>query len=1395
MTPKNNILLPFKTSHAFIVGINDYTNICSLKTAANDAREMAHLLASRHGYKVHSPLINPCKKELMELFTEIMPKEIGPKDRMIFYFAGHGIALDGDKGPNGYLVPADARQSDPESLISMDELYKTISNLSCNHGLLILDCCFAGAFKWSVGYRDLVIDLPNILYQERFNRYCKEPAWQVITSSAYDQKALDVVSNQSLGMREKGEQIHSPFAQALFKGLDGAADLVPNDRGDGIITASELYVYLRKVIESQTTANHSRQTPSLINLVRHDKGEYIFFNLHHPLNLPPRPNRNPFMGLASYNEKDQEFFYGRNKVIQALKEKIKQNKLTVVCGASGTGKSSVIKAGLLPELRAKSWQILAIIRPGKNPLQTLKEKSGNFEQQLKKKGKKLIFIDQYEELITQCLQRKDRKAFEHSLVQWLTEHEELHIILSIRSDFEPLFEGKDLAPWWKKGRYVVPPFSKEEIRVIIKRPALQSVLFYEPESLIDRLEDDVSQESGALPLLSFTLSELYNSYIKSGREDRALTLADYENLGGVIGALRTKADEVYAQQTENHKKSMRRLMLRMVSLEGRELAGKRIFTKELEFNNKKETERIRDISQQLVEARLIVTGNNSQGRPYIEPAHDALIRAWARLRNWILTMGEEQLIVQKQLGEVAQQYKTQEQVEREGEDILTQPSLLWDKNPKLEQIKAIWKADPFTFNVLELDFIKKSLTRRENSLLQLETERDHAIAVALSGKALLKLSTDTTQAIRIAEMAFEYCSHPPKESEESMIQIFNSRKDNPLYQMIFRGHDKYVNAIAVSPDGNFLLTGSSDHSVRLWSFTGEELVKYEGHTRAVEAVAFSPDGKHVISGSMDHSVNIWNLTGELIQSLHGHTKGVSSLSISSSGRFIVSGSKDKTAIIWDFSSYKKHQVLQGHKAEINDVCFSPDEKSVLTGSLDTNMRLWNLERNECKIFEGHTNAVLSVNFSLDGQSIVSGSSDKTLKLWNLQGESLQTMRGHNNLVNSVLIQSDNQQIVSACSGGVCIHWDLHGTELKRMKLHHRAITALTYTTNGQLISASEDNSAVLWMNVREELIKWQHPSLVWSIAYSPNFQHPNLSSQETATGYLISGSDDGLVRLWSVEGEELCSFSGHQGSVYSVAFDPTGKYILSGGKDGNTIIWNNHGKELHRYRGKNMGVTKVAFSNDGNSILRVNMDGSIQLLSLKGTLIRSFEGHPPGLWNGFFYEKGKSILSLGPNKKLIVWDIATGEMKKTCTLNQAKTIAISPDEQFWLTGNENHTATLWNKEGEIQQIFGGPTGHLKAVEAVAFSPSGQYVLTGSLDKSIKIWDWDGQMIQSFEGHTSKIRGFAFSSDRRYLFSCGDKNLKHWWLPKRIYEWLKEAPCYALTPSERGSYNIKPIRQA
>jgi hypothetical protein len=527
----------FSRNMAFVIGINNYSNgISSLQTAVNDAKKLIEILRTKHGYQVWVCLDELATLKTVKNFLEkTLPQQIKPDDRLLFYFAGHGVALNGDDGPQGYLIPQDAKLGDTKTYLPMTHLQECLSNLSCRHFLGILDCCFAGAFRWS-STRDLLA-APEIIHKERYDRFITDPAWQIITSAAYDQKALDAFNLNT----ERGQiGDHSPFAAALLEALEGRADVYPpatyaKPQGDGVITATELYLYLRDAVEPATEEIRRRQTPGIWPLKKHDKGEYIFLAPGHPLNLPPAPpldeSQNPYRGLESFNEEHSNLFFGRQALTEQLFSYICQQPLTLVLGASGAGKSSLVKAGLIAYIKKldttdQQWRIFAPMRPGESPLRALNntlitEKSllssitslptlDKVEtlsahlatwMELNPRSKLLLVIDQFEELLTLCHDQQERELFLNFLAEAVKNYpQQLRLVLTLRLDFESQFRDTALKQHWTAARFIVPPMTRTELRQAIEEPASAKVMYFKSDDpnypLVDRLIDEVAKAAG-----------------------------------------------------------------------------------------------------------------------------------------------------------------------------------------------------------------------------------------------------------------------------------------------------------------------------------------------------------------------------------------------------------------------------------------------------------------------------------------------------------------------------------------------------------------------------------------------------------------------------------------------------------------------------------------------------------------------------------------------------------------------------------------------------------------------------------------------------------------------------------------------------------------------------------
>lgn len=712
----------FPTSHAFIIGIDQYDHLNKLNNAVNDARGVARVLQLEvHNYKVHPPLLNATHKQIIQLLEETMPDLVQPGDRVLFYFAGHGIARQSDQEgvPEGFLMPRDAGKKDSDRYLPMSLLRDHLESLPSKHFFLVLDCCFSGAFRWASYTKRAGRSFPKKIYKERFYRYVTDPAWQILTSAAYDQEAIDGLVFPPIGSsRNQAINGHSPFAESFIDALTGQGDLIPKDQPDGLITATEMYMYIRQKLEtySLSLSPSLRQTPGLYHFPKHDKGEFVFLSPEIILNLPSyNPDINPFKGLQAYNSEDAAIFFGRDEVIQQLLDFVNDHSITIVTGASGSGKSSLVRAGVLPKFEKGSWRP-CYLRPGSNPMQALDK------IELDHSVPVILLIDQLEELITQCQQLDDRRKFLEFILQFPATFPDGKLVLTIRSDFEPQFDQGILKPLWQEARFSIPPFSGLDFREIIERPALQRIILFDPPELVEKILKDVQNAPGALPLLSFTMSEMYEK-LKERGEFGAFKKEDYEALGGVIGALRTRADELFKSLDRDHQLIMQKIMLRMVSLEGGELAKRSVALHELEFQSTEENRYANTVLKKLDEARLIVYGKDGNDTPFVEPAHDALIVAWGTLWNWIAMIGRDNLLLLNQLYSASAEYlKTNNKKD------------LWHNNPRLMFVKdkSSW------MNKNESAFVQKSF-RRKNRNRNLTIIFTLILILSLSGLTLWAL--------------------------------------------------------------------------------------------------------------------------------------------------------------------------------------------------------------------------------------------------------------------------------------------------------------------------------------------------------------------------------------------------------------------------------------------------------------------------------------------------------------------------------------------------------------------------------------------------------------------------------------------------------------------------------
>ena len=589
------------------------------------------------------------------------------------------------------------------------------------------------------------------------------------------------------------------------------------------------------------------------------------------------------------------------------------------------------------------------------------------------------------------------------------------------------------------------------------------------------------------------------------------------------------------------------------------------------------------------------------------------------------------------------------------------------------------------------------------------------------------------------------------------------------------GHSRNVSSVAFSPDGQYLVSGDIDNTIKLWDVQSGKVIKiFNGHSNMVNSVAFSPEGLQLASGSGDKTVKLWDVrSGKLIKTFEGHSYGVYSVAFSPDGQYLVSGSRDKTLKLWDVQSGVLIKTFEGHSTVVTSVDFSSDGQQLVSGSYDKTLRLWGVRSGKLiKTFEGHSNGVDSVAFSPDGQYLVSGSTtvpgtdhdydEKTLKLWDVQsGKLIKNFggrRGYSGDIGSIAFSPDGKQLVSGSRDKTLKLWDVQsGKELKAFKGHSGSVGSVAFSPDGkQLVSGSWDKTLKLWdAQSGKELKTFKgHSDTIESVAFSPD------GLQQA------SGGNGKTVKLWDVKsGKLIKTFVGHSDTVESVAFSPDGQQLVSGGHDKTLKLWDvRSGKLIKTFVGHSDTVQSVFFRPDGKQLVSGSWDKTLKLWDVQsGKELHTFKGHSDAVDKAALSPDGKQLVSGGLLQPLKLWDVQSGKLIKTFENHSetATSVAFSPDSQQLVSGNWDKTLKLWDvQSGEVIKIF---EGHSNSVISVAFSPDGQQLVSGSRDKTLKLWNvQSGMELKAFKGHSGSVGSVAFSPDGQQLVSASvDKTLRLW----------------------------------
>ena len=558
-----------------------------------------------------------------------------------------------------------------------------------------------------------------------------------------------------------------------------------------------------------------------------------------------------------------------------------------------------------------------------------------------------------------------------------------------------------------------------------------------------------------------------------------------------------------------------------------------------------------------------------------------------------------------------------------------------------------------------------------------------------------------------------------QESPNRGFEWYYWQRQTHLPWKTLRGHLEDVTAVAFSPDGQRIVTGSWDQTAKVWdAASGRELLSLKGHRWPIWCVAFSPDGQRIVTGSWDQTAKVWEAaSGHELLTLEGHSAPIRSVAFSPDSQRIVTGSWDQTAKVWEAASGRKLLTLGGTNGNVDSVAFSPDGQRIVTGLGDSTAKVWEaVSGRELFTLKGHGHQVRSVGFSPDGQRIVTGSDDQTAKVWDAaNGRVLFTLKGHGAEIYCVAFSPDGQRIVTG----------------------------------------SWDRTAKVWeaASSRELLTLKGHSAAIWSVAFSPDSQR------------IVTGSWDQTAKVWeAASGGDLLPLLGHTDTIRSAAFSPDGQRIVTGGGDNTAKVWEvASGRELLTLKGHSAAIWSVAFSRDGQWIVTGSDDQTAKVWeAASGRLILSLKGHMDRVSCAAFSPDGQQIVTGSWDQTVKVWEAASGKLLRTLEVHSGKisSVAFSPDAQRIVTISADQ-AKVW-EAASGRELF-PLKGHSARIMSVAFSPDGQRIVTGSWDQTAKVWEMaSGRVLRTLNGHNGGVSSVAFSADGQRIVTGSDDNTAKVW---------------------------------
>jgi WD40 repeat protein/serine/threonine protein kinase len=1141
--------------------------------------------------------------------------------------------------------------------------------------------------------------------------------------------------------------------------------------------------------------------------------------------LPPSPlpsemqvePRNPYKGLRAFTKDDAPDFFGRDGLIQELTESLRsmlgsgRPRLLAVLGPSGSGKSSVVMAGLLPRLQkgalsgSAGWVYLPPMVPGKRPLESLlltlapllpeiemrsESSAGSLKsvrealedeagrglyllttQLVKQPGTKVVLmVDQFEELFTQTTSEEERRHFINLLVKAVTElRSPVIVILTLRADFydRPL-SYPALGRLIQNRHRVVLPMELQDLRAVIEQPAaLPDVQLTFEGNLVGDLLFETQGQAGALPLLQFTLDQLFQR-----RDGHWLTQQAYLEIGGVKGALAKHAESTYASLPSNeHRRLARALFLRLIDpgMIEQDTTRRRASLAELVLPNPQQTSIIQEVANNFIAARLLTT-NEIAGTMTIEVSHEALIREWTRLAEWLRAAREDIALQQAVSSDAAEWIRRGNPADR-----------LYRGTQLLEAQAWAERNVPSTN---EVAFIQASLAERQlqeatelsRQARELNLQRRAVNRLRLLVSALSIFSIVVIVLASVAGVNFLYAQAQQKQAT-LQAQIASSR--------------------AFAAQANYALTQNQVDKALLLSVKATQTSNtFDARDSLLNALQYSPRLLTILRALSAVNQVVFRPDSQALVSL-----GSSDEAFGSGGELT----------FWDMKTWKGHTVhldFRGNTPALPNWVLSPNAQ-VVAGASDQGLWLWNATTG-AKIaqlepanqsYDPTLMDITPLTFSPDGNLLAAGRCSKydaashctqgRLLLWNLAPTinravtpptSQQLVSGPA-LFNHLAFSPDGKTLLASSEGlgsdsghGSLQLWDISSG--KALNPHFvdckGSIGTFALSPDGKTLAASNTNTSICLWDVASGFLK--APSPLPASPLTTKDEVKNLAFSPDATILASSGSTNNAVQLWNTSTGFTADapLLGHGNGITGLAFSPDGKTLASSDISGAILLWNIATKgPIEKTLNYQIRVRSAIFSPDGKLILAGDDQGNIMLQdAATGNVLATLDATQNPLNPGNTTLDGTPLtiesLAFSPDKRILaagrfdgmifLWDVATKHLITDFRDEQhLREIIFSPDNRTLAASYDTGSILLWDvATGHVLHRLMHSALNSRTGSAIAFSSDGKMLASGA-DNEVIFWDvaTGKQVGQPLTGHQTTIKSVAFSPDGHMLASIDD----------------------------------------